>query len=201
MARAMLIDESPHAQRMGESLLRAEGCEVVTVSDGLTAMVRLYDADPDIVLCKISAARRDGFDVCEFVRLHPRHRHARVILTAGAVDHVDEDRVRQVGADGVLRKPFEASGFGAVVRPLLQRAVVDRAMSRSDVTQRDLSAAAAGPAYLLGQPMSTLEAERVHAAVTLALDASLDGMIEEITRRVLVALGVTSNPAQPSLFD
>ena len=31
--------------------------------------------------------------------------------------------------------------------------------------------------------------ERVRAAITLALDASLPAMIEEITERVLVALG------------
>ena len=34
MSRILLADDSPHAQRMGERILRDEGHEVVTVSDG-----------------------------------------------------------------------------------------------------------------------------------------------------------------------
>ena len=40
MNRVLLADDSPHAQRMGERILREEGFEVITVSDGDTAMLR-----------------------------------------------------------------------------------------------------------------------------------------------------------------
>ena len=54
MSRVLLADDSPHAQRMGERILREEGFEVVTVSDGETAMLRLKDANPDLVIADIS---------------------------------------------------------------------------------------------------------------------------------------------------
>ena len=41
MSRILLADDSPHAQRMGELILREEGFEVVSVTDGETALVRL----------------------------------------------------------------------------------------------------------------------------------------------------------------
>ena len=34
MSRILLADDSPHAQRMGERILREEGYEVVSLTDG-----------------------------------------------------------------------------------------------------------------------------------------------------------------------
>src|SRR5436853_231666 len=50
MSRILLVDDSPHAQRMGERILSEEGYEVVTVSNADSALIRLEDVDPDVVL-------------------------------------------------------------------------------------------------------------------------------------------------------
>ena len=50
MSRILLVDDSPHAQRMGERILSDEGYEVVTVSNADSALIRLEDVDPDVVL-------------------------------------------------------------------------------------------------------------------------------------------------------
>ena len=41
MSRILLADDSPHAQRMGERILREEGFEVVSLTSGETALARL----------------------------------------------------------------------------------------------------------------------------------------------------------------
>jgi len=53
MSRILLADDSPHAQRMGERILREEGFEVVTVTDGETALIRLPDVDPDLIMADV----------------------------------------------------------------------------------------------------------------------------------------------------
>jgi len=50
MSRILLVDDSPHAQRMGERILSDEGFEVVTVTTAESALIRLDDVDPDVVL-------------------------------------------------------------------------------------------------------------------------------------------------------
>jgi len=97
MSRILLADDSPHAQRMGERILTGEGFEVVTVSDGDSALVRLEDADPDLVLADIVMPKRSGYEICQYVKISPRHRHTRVVLTAGVQDKVDEAEVARVG--------------------------------------------------------------------------------------------------------
>ncbi len=103
MSRILLADDSPHAQRMGERILRDEGHEVITVSDGRVAMLRLQDADPDLIIADVSMPEVSGFELCEYVKSHGG---GPVILTAGAVEPVDEVVLECVRADGILKKPF-----------------------------------------------------------------------------------------------
>src|SRR5580693_9377713 len=106
MSRILLADDSPHAQRMGERILRDEGHEVITVSDGLVAMLRLKDAQPDLIIADISMPEVSGYELCYYVK---NNGGLPVFLTAGAVEPVDESEVARVRADGVLKNPFEAS--------------------------------------------------------------------------------------------
>ena len=41
MSMILLADDSPHAQRMGERILREEGFEVASVTDEAAALVRM----------------------------------------------------------------------------------------------------------------------------------------------------------------
>ena len=122
MSRILLVDDSPHAQRMGERILSDEGYEVVTVSNADSALIRLEDADPDVVVADAVMPGRTGYDICQYLKMSPRHRHVRVILTSGAQEPIDEARARLVQADGTIEKPFEASVLLAAVRPLAEAA-------------------------------------------------------------------------------
>jgi CheY-like chemotaxis protein len=209
MSRVLLADDSPHAQRMGEWILREEGFEVVTVTDGETALVRLPDVDPDVILADVSLPQRSGYEICRRVKSDPKLRHTRVVLTAGALEPLDEQEALRVQADATLRKPFEASVMIETVRPLILAAEADReAMSVARVEQPvvpvpalpedpppaptpEVSAAAqpapeAPPAAALEAPPE-VDPERVRAAVTLALDAAFPSLVEEITEKVLLA--------------
>jgi two-component system phosphate regulon response regulator PhoB len=172
MSRILLADDSPHAQRMGELILREEGYEVVTITDGATVMLRLRDVDPDLILVDVTMPSKSGYEICEYVKTSLRHLHTRVVLIAGAMDLVDEQEVRRVRADGVLKKPFESSVVLETVKPLLSAALKARI---------DRPAPAAG----IDEEMTV---ELVRAAVTIALDGALPNLIEEITRNVLIVL-------------
>ena len=193
MTRILLADDSPHAQRMGERILREEGFEVVTVTDGLTALMRLADVDPDVVFADVSLPRRSGYDICRELKSHPRHKHVRVILTAGLLEAFDEAQAAEVKSDGVLKKPFEASHVMEMLKPLVEAASKEReeygpgvALLGSEIAPLKVITEA-GSTPSPGAPQ--IDVERVRAAVTLALDAALPAMIDQVTEQVLVALG------------
>src|SRR3954449_9323229 len=109
MNRILLADDSPHAQRMGERILREEGFEVVTVTDGQTALMRLADVDPDVVVADISLPRKSGYQICQEIKTNPQRQYVKVVLTAGLLELFDEAEAVAVRCDAILKKPFEAT--------------------------------------------------------------------------------------------
>ena len=193
MSRILLVDDSPHAQRMGERILTEEGYEVVTVSNADSALIRLDDVDPDVVLADTVMPGRTGFEICQYLKMSPRHKHVRVILTAGVLEPLDEEQTRQVSADGILKKPFEASALLAAVKPLAEAAVNDRAASGRASPGATSAGAKLPPAPFI----AVVDSEQVGAAVTLALDAAMSTMVEEISARVLAALSTRKSGEPP----
>jgi CheY-like chemotaxis protein len=186
MSRILLADDSPHAQRMGERILREEGFEVVSLTDGEAALKRLNDVDPDLIIADVFLPAKSGMDLCRHVKTDSNFRHVRVVLTAGLLEPFDEDEARRAGCDAILKKPFEASKLLQTIQPLVKESQLARGLF-AEV----LASAAAVPAREPEPPPPPPppDPERVRAAITLALDAALPAMIQEITERVLIALG------------
>jgi CheY-like chemotaxis protein len=200
MSRILLADDSPHAQRMGERILREEGYEVVTVTDGETALIRLADVDPDVVLADVFLPTRSGYELCEQIKKHPRHRHARVVLLAGPLDAVDEQEMRRVNADGLLRKPLEASLVLQTVRPLIEAARAEREQRpETDVAPEPLPIVTR-PAPPRAEPPPP-DPERIRAAVTLALDAALPSLVDQISRQIATAVVPALDAAMPEMIE
>ena len=88
------------------------------------------------------------------------------------------------------------TGCFLAVRPDAPLEAAAEALAAFGVAAEDAAAGADGPGTfharlydaLFALDPATLD-ERVRAAVTLALDAALPGMIDQITEKVLIALG------------
>jgi CheY-like chemotaxis protein len=136
--KLLLADDSVTIQRVIELTFADEDIEVIAVGDGQQAIERIRTDRPDIVLADVGMPERDGFEVAAFVKQDPELRHIPVLLLTGAFEPVDENRVRRVGCDGVLAKPFEPQLLIARVKELLarppgERTTSDRASMLSEV--------------------------------------------------------------------
>jgi CheY-like chemotaxis protein len=169
MSRILLADDSPQALRLAEQILTSQSIEVVSVTDGATALRRLGDVNPDLLITDVYLPTKSGFDLARFLKSQPQHRHVPVIFAAAPVDEFDEQDAKNAGADVVLRKPFEASTLLGAVEQLLQQSAA----------ARDNNATPASAA---------IDRNSIRAAVTIALDSAMPSMIEELTERVLLVL-------------
>lgn len=169
MNRILLADDSPQALRLAEQILTGQGIEVVSITDGATALRRLPDVNPDLLIADVYLPTKNGFDLARFMRSQEQYRHIPIIFAAGPADEFNEQDAKNAGADAILHKPFEASALLGSVQELLERS----AGLRKDV-------AANGK--------STLDRHSIRAAVTLALDSAMPALIDELTERVVLAL-------------
>ena len=65
--RVMVIDDSKTIRRTAETLLKREGCEVVTASDGFEALAKIADQQPQIIFVDIMMPRLDGYQTCALI--------------------------------------------------------------------------------------------------------------------------------------
>jgi CheY-like chemotaxis protein len=119
MRKLLLADDSVTIQRVIELTFSGEDIQVVAVNDGEQAIARIPAEQPDVVLADIGMPRKGGYDVAAFVKARPDLSHIPVLLLAGAFEPVDQTRAEQVGADGVLIKPFEPRQVIERVKELL----------------------------------------------------------------------------------
>ena len=114
-------DEAPLAEVLRYNL-EGEGFRVTVAPDGRTAMEKLEESPPDLVVLDWMLPEVSGLEICRTMRRRPELRDVPVImLTAKGEEH---DRVRglDAGADDYVVKPFSPKELVARVRAVLRRA-------------------------------------------------------------------------------
>jgi CheY-like chemotaxis protein len=172
MSVILLADDSPHAQRMGQRILASEGYKVVCVASGEEAGLRFSEVDPDVVIADAQLPGLSGIELCRYVK--SRSGHVRVILTAGLLEELDEGAASSAGCDAILRTPFQASVMIETLRPLVLEARQARSVAAA------ISAS--------GNP-AAVAANDIRAAVERTVELELPRFLDELTQKVLTALG------------
>lgn len=106
--------------------LEGEGLAVETASDGVTAVQRWRELNPDLVVLDVMLPRLDGLEVCRQMRAFG---FSTLVLFLSAKGQ-PEDRVSglRVGGDDYLGKPFHLPEFLLRVKNLLRRLEETRAI-------------------------------------------------------------------------
>ncbi len=120
--KVMVIDDSKTIRRTAELLLRKEGCEVVTATDGFDALHRIVDSEPDIIFVDIMMPRLDGYQTCALVKRHEHYRHTPVVMLSSRDGLFDRARGRLVGCEEYLTKPFTREELVGAIRRHVQAA-------------------------------------------------------------------------------
>lgn len=116
--RIVTADDDPQLLRLVARNLEFEGYEVLTASDGASALEQIERSAPDLVLLDVMMPRMDGFTVCQRVR-----EFSSVPIIIVTARGQDQDKVKglDLGADDYLTKPFSVEELLARVRAALRR--------------------------------------------------------------------------------
>jgi CheY-like chemotaxis protein len=108
MTRTILIvDDDPSIRRLIAATLEdVSGYRMTEAADGLQAVERARDAQPEIVFLDIEMPRLNGIEACRRLRSEPATADATIVMLTGDSDHEAERDARAAGADLFLTKPF-----------------------------------------------------------------------------------------------
>jgi twitching motility two-component system response regulator PilG len=114
--RVMVIDDSKTIRRTAETLLKKEGCEVVTANDGFEALGRIAEVQPQVIFVDIMMPRLDGYQTCALIKSNQLFKSTPVIMLSSKDGLFDKARGRIVGSEQYLTKPFTRDELLDVVR-------------------------------------------------------------------------------------
>src|SRR6184192_726570 len=101
---------------------RRENIEVVAYPDAASALPSIEQGNPDVVITDVIMPDKDGYEVCQHIKQHPRLGNTPVILMSGVVNKSVAEKAFSVKADELIRKPFQPQDLIARVRHLLRPA-------------------------------------------------------------------------------
>lgn len=104
--KVMVIDDSKTIRRTAETLLKKQGCDVVTAIDGYEALSKIAEYRPDIVFIDIMMPRLDGYQTCALIKHNQSFKRTPVVMLSSKDSIFDKARGRIVGSEDYLTKPF-----------------------------------------------------------------------------------------------
>jgi twitching motility two-component system response regulator PilG len=120
--KVMVIDDSKTIRRTAETLLKKEGCDVVTATDGFEALAKISDQQPNIIFVDIMMPRLDGYQTCALIKNNQMFKSTPVIMLSSKDGLFDKARGRIVGSEQYLTKPFTREELlGAIRRHVSQK--------------------------------------------------------------------------------
>jgi len=115
-ALILVIERDPHVRALERFFLEDAGYTVEFCDGGDSVIARARSVRPIIVVTEILIPGMDGLSVCRALKADPATESILVLVFSVLAA---EDRAREAGADGFLRKPVnETLLIGAVERLL-----------------------------------------------------------------------------------
>ena len=152
MPKVLVVDDSLSVRKVVERALLGRQMEVVCAATGSEAIERFERDEPDVVLCDVLMPDKDGYEICEFVKRHPRLGATPVLLMSGIVNDEVRERAARVKSADVLSKPFAAEDLLRRLDALLAKVVPPAPLPATPVALNSNGNVEASPATLTSAP-------------------------------------------------
>jgi DNA-binding response OmpR family regulator len=117
--KVMVVDDEPFILRSLVYIMKKEGYDVTSAENGEEALAKILQAPPDVLFLDVMMPKKDGFDVCRFLKEDPALAGIHVILLTAKGQSKDRERAVAVGADEYITKPYRPSMVVERVRAIL----------------------------------------------------------------------------------
>jgi CheY-like chemotaxis protein len=119
--RVLVVDDEAVIRQLIVINLELEGFEVHEAVDGLDALDKARELDPDVVTLDVMMPALDGIATARRLREDPVTSRARIVLISARTRPADLERGSDAGADAYVTKPFDPDDVVEAVRRLAAR--------------------------------------------------------------------------------
>ena len=113
--RVLVVDDAPATIELTAFVLNAAGFSVETAIDAVSTMLQVQSFKPDLILMDVQMPGVDGLELTRRLKIDPATRHIVVVAFTAFAMRGDEARMRAVGCDGYIAKPFDVATLAETV--------------------------------------------------------------------------------------
>jgi len=115
----LVVDDDAQVLKMLTRILELEGYNIITATNGRSALALFDKHAPDLVLLDIMMPGIDGFEVLDLIR---QCSEIPVVMLTAKREVPSLHRALTIGADDYIRKPFSIREVVTRVKTKLRRA-------------------------------------------------------------------------------
>jgi two-component system KDP operon response regulator KdpE len=114
--KILVVDDDPDLVKAMRLRLRANNCEVITVSDGYSVIGAAQKERPDVIILDLGLPAGDGFVVLERLQSSDALSGIPVIVLTARDPQGNEARALKAGAAAFFQKPVDNDELMNVIR-------------------------------------------------------------------------------------
>jgi twitching motility two-component system response regulator PilG/twitching motility two-component system response regulator PilH len=112
----LVVDDSQAIIDVLEGAFEEAGFAVAVAADGEEVFRKMAATNPDALLLDLYMPKLNGADVCRLVKAHPHWKKTYLVLMSSRISDREVDMYRRLGADEILKKPFDPAHAVALVQ-------------------------------------------------------------------------------------
>ena len=137
----LIVDDNPQNVELLCAFLESLPVKIVTAGDGIEALRKVAEHNPDLILLDIMMPHMSGFQVCERLKGDPKTRDIQVLMVTALNELGDIERATECGTDDFVSKPVNKFELITRVKSLLKvrhlKSELERALTYLNEMEQD----------------------------------------------------------------
>lgn len=121
MSKILLVDDDPDILEFIEYNLEKEGFDVSTASDGIEALKKAEEVNPDLILLDMMMPEMDGVETCTKLREIEAVKNTRIAFLTARGEDYSQIAGFDAGGDDYILKPVKPRVLVSRIKALLRR--------------------------------------------------------------------------------
>lgn len=119
--KILIADDEPDIIEIISFHLIKAGFEVFTAKDGSEAIEKAQQHNPDCIILDIMMPKRNGFEVCEYLRSNKQFDKTLIVLLTALNDEASHIKGLELGGDDFVNKPISPKVLVSRISALFRR--------------------------------------------------------------------------------
>ena len=137
----LVVDDNPQNVELLQAFLESLPVRIVSAVDGVDALRKVEEHNPDLILLDIMMPQMSGFQVCRKLKGDPKTRDIQILMVTALNELGDIEQANECGTDDFVSKPVNKLELLTRVKSLLRvrhlKSELERALTYLNEIEQD----------------------------------------------------------------